>query len=219
MPQIFGPRANTISRVSILGTAAFLGGALLLWAWFIHNAAYLTGVGIVPDQPVPFNHEVHVRDLSLDCRYCHATVDKTAFAGMPTSATCMTCHSQVWKDVASMAIVESSFESQEPLAWTRVHDLPDHAYFDHSAHVNQGVACETCHGRVDQMGLVYKTESLSMSWCLDCHRNPQQYVRPPDAVYTMGWQRPLEDTRSGETLVMEQNIDIERLDDCYVCHR
>ena len=219
MSQIFSRRANTIARASLIIAGLIVVGAVLFWAWFIHNTTYATRTGIVYDQPVPFSHEIHAGDLAVDCRYCHTSVEQSAFAGMPSSATCMACHSQVWTDVESIIPVESSYESGYPLAWNRVHDLPDFTYFDHSIHVNSGVGCESCHGRVDEMPLVWQVESLSMAWCLDCHRNPENHLRPVDEVFTMGWQPPADQRVIGQSLVEKHNINVDRLDDCNVCHR
>ena len=139
-------------------------------------------------QPVPFSHKHHVSDDGIDCRYCHTSVEKSSFAGLPPTETCMTCHSQIWTDSPMLAPVRASFATNTPLKWNRVHDLPGYVYFNHSIHVAKGIGCSTCHGRVDQMPLTRKTETLYMKWCLDCHRNPQKYIRPRDKIYDMAWQ-------------------------------
>src|SRR5438874_9464915 len=172
MPQIFHPSTNTISRVSIAGLIGVLGLTAAVAGGFFEST-YLTGVNVPQDQPVPFSHQHHVGGLGIDCRYCHTTVETAAFAGMPASETCMSCHSQIWKDSPLLAPVRDSFRTGKPLVWTRVHDLPDFVYFNHSIHVAKGIGCESCHGRVDQMPLMRKDASLLMEWCLHCHRHPE----------------------------------------------
>ena len=215
MPQIFHPSMNTISRVSIFGAVFFvLAGVGILAA--LVRSPYATEVGVVRVQPVPFSHAHHVGDVGIDCRYCHQTVETAAFAGMPSTDVCMDCHSQLWNDSPMLAPVRESYRSGEPLAWTRVSDLPDFAYFNHAIHVKKGVACGTCHGRVDEMPLMYREETLHMQWCLDCHRNPEKYVRPREAVFVMDWE-PDQTTPSGEDLVALHAIDSKA--DCSICHR
>ena len=168
------------------------------------------------EQPVPFSHEHHVGDLGIDCRYCHTGVEKTAFAGLPATETCMTCHSQIWRDAPMLAPVRLSWELRQPLHWTRVHDLPDYVFFDHSIHVQKGVGCVSCHGRVDQMPLTAKGSNLSMRWCLDCHRAPEKSLRPKSEVFSMDYRPP---PQAGAALMRESHVDKTRLEDCSTCHR
>ncbi|MBX3727949.1 MAG: cytochrome c3 family protein [Candidatus Sumerlaeia bacterium] len=144
-------------------------------------------VGYAPIQPVPFSHEVHAGQLGLDCRYCHSSVERSAHAGIPPTSTCMNCHASIGTTVETLDLVRTSFAEGTPIPWIKVHDLPDYAYFDHSAHVAAGVGCASCHGRVDQMGVVTQVQPLSMGWCLDCHRDPTPHLRPPEAVTRMDW--------------------------------
>jgi hypothetical protein len=186
MPNIFHPSTNTISKLSIVGllfTVPALGVA-----GYAYNMNYMTNLRIPLDQPVPFSHKHHVGDDGIDCRYCHTSVDKGAFAGIPSTETCMTCHSQIWTDSPNLAVVRESFRTGQPIKWARVHDLPDFVYFNHAIHVQKGVSCVSCHGQIDQMPLTWKESTLSMAWCLDCHRDPVKSLRPPDKVYDMTWK-------------------------------
>jgi hypothetical protein len=140
------------------------------------------------EQPVQFSHRHHVGDDGIDCRYCHTSVEKAASAGMPSTHTCMSCHSQIWSDSPELQAVRASYTSGQPIRWNRVHDMPDFVYFNHSIHVKKGVSCETCHGRVDEKQLMFKSHTMTMSWCLDCHREPEKYIRPREAVFSMGWK-------------------------------
>jgi hypothetical protein len=219
MPQIFSHRANVYSRVLIAGFVILLCAAG--WATNeIYWSPYTTYVDVSLNQPVPFSHKHHVGDDGIDCRYCHTTVEKSAFAGLPSTDTCMTCHSQIWKDTPMLEPVRASFAGNTPLKWNRVHDLPDYVYFNHSIHVAKGIGCSTCHGRVDQMPLTRKTQTLYMRWCLDCHRAPQKYIRPRDKIFDMAWQPPEDRHGEGEKLVAQYHIDTSgRLTNCSTCHR
>jgi hypothetical protein len=183
--NIFHPSTNTISKLSIVGV--LLAVPLLGVATYAYNMSYGINRRVPLEQPVPFSHKHHVGDDGIDCRYCHNSVDKGAFAGVPSTEVCMTCHSQIWTDSPNLAAVRESFRTGRPIKWARVHDLPDFAYFNHSIHVQKGVGCESCHGRVDQMPLTWKEKTLSMSWCIDCHRNPEPHIRPKENVYDMNW--------------------------------
>jgi hypothetical protein len=179
----------------------------------------VTEVGVARDQPVPFSHKHHVGGLGLDCRFCHTSVDKAQFAGIPPTKTCMTCHSQVWVDSPMLEPVRASFRGDKPLNWTRVHDLPDFAYFNHSIHVAKGVGCTTCHGPVDQMPLMWREASLNMEWCLDCHRHPEKYLRPREQVYSVEWKPPPDQIERGKRLVAEYKVRTSQITNCSVCHR
>jgi hypothetical protein len=186
----------------------------------IGRSPYVTEAGIARRQPVPFSHKHHVSDDGIDCRYCHTTVETSSFAGLPPTSTCMNCHSQIWSDSPVLEPVRTSFRTGEPLRWTRVHNLPEFVYFDHSIHVNKGVGCSTCHGRVDQMALTYQVASLQMEWCLECHQNPEKYVRPRDEVFNMAWQPPSNQEDLGRQLVKSYRIkDSRSLTNCSTCHR
>jgi|HigsolmetaAR202D_1030399.scaffolds.fasta_scaffold05213_4 ferredoxin len=218
MAQVFGPKANTIAKISLIGAVSTV--ALLLIALVVYSRSpYPSFVQKSPEQPVPFSHVVHVGALQLDCRYCHAGVEVSAAASVPATQTCMTCHSQIKTDSAALAPVRESWETGEPIAWNRVHDLGDFAYFNHSIHVTKGVGCSTCHGQVNEMAQVRQVEPLTMGWCLDCHRAPEQYIRPADQVFNMSWQPPANQIEQGKALIQEYNIQVSRLTDCSICHR
>src|SRR5258707_11096913 len=186
MSQIFHHSTNSLSRLSIFGGIFVI--AFLVWAWAELNAStYATRAKVPVEQPVPFSHEHHVGGLGIDCRYCHTSVEQSSFANIPPTKTCMNCHSQIWLNASYLERVRESFRSNRSIEWTRVHDLPDFVYFNHSIHVKKGVGCETCHGRIDQMAGIYQVNSLQMEWCLNCHRNPEQYVRPRERVTEMGY--------------------------------
>jgi hypothetical protein len=189
MAQIFHRSTNTISRATIFGFVLIV--AALFWAADeIQRSAYVTYAGVVRPQPVPFSHQHHVAGLGIDCRYCHTSVENSKFAGIPPTKTCMNCHSQIWTNAALLEPVRESFRSNKSLVWTRVNDLPDFVYFDHSIHINKGVGCNTCHGPVDRMPLMYNDASLEMEWCLNCHRAPEKNLRPRDQVFNMRYEQP-----------------------------
>lgn len=171
------------------------------------------------DQPVPFSHKHHVGEIGIDCRYCHGSVEDSSFAGLPPTHTCMTCHSRLFDTVPMLEPVRLSLAEDRPLRWRRVHDLPDFVFFDHSAHVRQGVGCVTCHGRVDRMPLTFRVEPLTMRWCLDCHREPWPHLRPREQVFAMDWAPPEDRLALGRRLADAYGIHTERLTDCSVCHR
>jgi len=216
MPQIFRRSTNTIARVSILG-GLFILIAISWLLYILYRSDYMTETRVVRDQPVPFSHKHHVTDDGIDCRYCHTSVETSSFAGIPPTETCMSCHSQIWSESAMLAPVRASFATDRPLEWTRVHDLPDYVYFDHSIHVNKGIGCSSCHGRVDLMPLTWRENSLLMEWCLECHRNPERFVRPREDVFRMDYQPPPDQLSLGRKLVKEYKI--RSLIDCYTCHR
>lgn len=216
MAQVFPRYTNTISRVTAV--AVFLGLGTTLWLWArIQRSPYTSEVRIAKEQPVPFSHRHHVGELGIDCRYCHTSAENSAFAGIPPTETCMNCHKQIWKDSPMLEPVRESYRSGVPLQWERVHDLPDFAYFNHAVHVKRGVGCESCHGRVDQMPLMWQQNPLTMGWCLDCHRNPEPHLRPLDDVFVMGWTPPADHPSLGHELAEERGI--KTLQSCSYCHR
>jgi len=187
--QIFHRSTNTISRATIFGAVFIL--AVLLWAAIqFQRSPYATYEGVRKPQPVPFSHQHHVAGLGIDCRYCHTSVESSSFAGIPPTKTCMNCHSQIWTGAPLLEPVRESYRSGRSLVWTRVNDLPDFVYFNHSIHINKGVGCNTCHGQVDRMPLMYQNASLQMEWCLDCHRAPEKALRPRGEVFNMQYQPP-----------------------------
>lgn len=213
MAQIFPQWANEVPRRILLGLIIIVT-AMVAGVWYYFSPEY-TDVGYAPEQPVPYSHKLHAGQLGLDCQYCHSQVFNSKQANVPATQTCMNCHEQIASDSENLAEIRESWETGQPVEWVRVHNLPDYAYFNHAAHVNVGVGCETCHGRVDRMEVVFQKEPLSMSWCLDCHRNPEQYVRPVDEVTTMGFQSENQ-VEMGRDLVAKHNIQPPTY--CQSCH-
>ena len=218
LPQIFPPWANAVARVALVLLIATPPGALAL-VTALHFTPYITDQDLIPAQPVPFSHEHHVRELGIDCRYCHTSVETSSFAGLPPTETCMSCHSQIWTDSPMLEPVRTSMRESVLIRWNRVHDLPDYAYFNHSIHVNKGVGCSSCHGRVDLMPLMWKAEPLTMEWCLGCHRAPERHLRPQSEIFNMAWTPPKDQIARGRELIKQNRIPVQRLSDCYTCHR
>jgi hypothetical protein len=218
MSQVFHPAANTIAKVSIVGTVVLLAGL----AWFAgtySRSPFATAVTTNVEQPVPFSHQTHVGGDGISCLYCHTSFETSSFAGIPPTETCMTCHSQIWNDAPMLQPVRDSFQSGVPIEWNRVHDLPDFVYFNHSIHVQKGVGCVTCHGRVDQMPLMRKVQPMTMEWCLSCHREPERFIRPREEVMSVDWVVPTDQLALGRQLVEEYDINKQQLLNCSICHR
>jgi hypothetical protein len=216
MSQIFHHSTNTLSKLSIFG-ALFLAAGTVWLILQINRSPYVTQAGVAREQPVPFSHQHHVGGLGVDCRYCHTSVETSATAGIPPTKTCMNCHSQIWSDSPTLEPVRESFRSERSIEWVKVNDLPDFVYFNHSAHVNQGVGCTTCHGRVDLMPLMWQEASLTMEWCLDCHRQPERYLRPRAEVFNAAYEPPADQLTLGRSLVKEYGIHTRT--SCSTCHR
>lgn len=216
MAQVFDRSFNTIAKASIYGgvfLAGFLGWCLLTLA----RSPYVTRQGVVQKQPVPFSHDHHTAGLGLDCRYCHTSVEESSFAGIPPTQTCIGCHKLIWTNAELLEPVRASFRDNQPISWRRINDLPDFVYFNHSIHVAKGVSCFTCHGPVNEMPLMYQDQSLLMEWCLDCHRNPEKYVRPKEEVFNFRWRSAESQEVLGARLVDEYHI--QSLTNCSTCHR
>ncbi|MGH7939094.1 MAG: cytochrome c3 family protein [Bryobacteraceae bacterium] len=219
MAQIFPRKANVHAKVTIVAIVVALGGAIGL-TYALFWSPYTTYVDVPLNQPVPFSHKHHVGDDGIDCRYCHTSVEKSSFAGIPSTEVCMTCHSQIWTEAPVLQPVRASLTTNRPLQWNRVNDLPDFVFFNHSIHIAKGVGCSTCHGELDRMPLTWRTQTLYMKWCLECHRAPQNYVRPRDQIYNLHWKPPPDQEEQGARLVRRYNIDTTgRLTNCSVCHR
>jgi len=219
MSQVFPKSANAWSKASIIAIVFVLLG-LGLVVLTIQRSDFVTSANRFVEQPVQFSHQHHAGGIGIECRYCHTSVEVSPSAGIPPTKTCINCHSQIWNTSPYLEPVRASFRDDKPLNWTRVHDLPDFVYFNHSIHVRKGVGCETCHGRVDRMPLMRQHASLQMEWCLDCHRDPAQYVRPRSEVFTMGYRPAGNQREIGAQLVREYGIDDEEhLTSCSVCHR
>ncbi len=218
MSQLFHRASNAYAKASIFVGLFFLAAGPWL-GWELYRSSYTTEVDVVRHQPVPFSHEHHVSGLGIDCRFCHTSVERSAFAGLPATQICMGCHKQIWKDSPMLEPVRASLRSGQPLAWTRVHDLPDFVYFDHSIHVAKGVGCESCHGAVNEMPLVRKVKSLHMEFCLDCHRHPESQLRQLADVTHFGGGVQSVSLAEGESMVRDRGIVTEQLTNCAVCHR
>jgi hypothetical protein len=217
MAQVFPKTANEFARASLvvggLAAAGVLGSLFFVWP----RSSYMTRQREARVQPVPFYHTHHVGGMGIDCRYCHTSVDKSSVAGIPPTKTCMNCHSQIFKDSPTLEPVRASFRDGTALEWVKVHDLPDFVYFNHSAHVNKGVGCTTCHGPIDKMAFVWQEQSLLMEWCLDCHRAPEKYLRPKSEVYSVAWQPPADQLELGRKLIAEYGVKTSV--SCSTCHR
>lgn len=219
MAQIFNKSANNIAKISMIMVVVLAGGAFYFYTQ-ISRSSYLTGRYLEKQQPVQFSHKHHVGDDGIDCRYCHQTVETTASAGMPPTQTCMNCHSQLWADSPYLEPVRASYRDNKPIEWQRVHDLPEYAYFNHSIHVAKGVGCSTCHGQIDNMPAVYQENTLQMEWCLACHKNPEQFIRPKSEIYNMQWQDG--DINEAERAKLKADYKIrsrEMMTSCSTCHR
>ncbi|MDQ1470757.1 MAG: hypothetical protein QOJ99_2237 [Bryobacterales bacterium] len=217
MPQLFKSSANSFARSSIVVAVLVLGGLGGALFELIADSSYATRQGDAREQPIPFSHAHHVGSMGIECRYCHTGVENGPHAMVPPTKTCINCHSQIWINSSTLEPVRESYRTNESIKWTKVHDLPDFVYFNHSIHVKKGVGCETCHGRVDRMPLMYQNASLEMRWCLECHRNPEKFVRPRQFVTKMGYEPAEPQETLGPKLVREYNI--QKLETCWTCHR
>jgi hypothetical protein len=217
MAQLFPKAANQIAKASVVLGGMGAAFALLLLLFVVPRSGYVTGQKEAREQPVPFYHMHHVGGMGIDCRYCHTSVDKSATAGIPPTKTCMNCHTQIFKDSPTLEPVRASWRTDRSIEWVKVHDLPDYVYFNHSAHVNKGVGCSTCHGRVDRMAYVLQEKSLLMEWCLDCHRQPEKYLRPKRDVYDPAYEPPANQLELGRRLATEYGVRPQVT--CSTCHR
>jgi len=219
MAQFFHKSANNIARISMVMGVVLAAGAFLAYTQ-IARSSYLTGRYVERQQPVQFSHKHHVGDDGIDCRYCHQTVETTASAGMPSTQTCMNCHSQLWADSPYLEPVRESFRNNTPIEWERVHDLPEYTYFNHSIHIAKGVGCSTCHGQIDNMPAVFQENTLQMEWCIACHRAPETFIRPQSEIYNMQWADGDLDDAERKKLKVDYKIrSKELLTSCSTCHR
>ncbi len=230
MAQIFHRSTNMVARVSIYGALV----ALLVLSFALYGVSespYYTDVNQPKDQPVPFSHRHHAGELGIDCRYCHTSVEDSSFAGLPPTQTCMTCHSQIWTNAGMLEAVRASYRSGKSLGWIRVNALPDFVYFNHSIHIHKGIGCTTCHGPIAEMPLTWKANTLQMSWCLGCHRAPENYIRPRGApVFDPRYEPPSEFhpvVAEGKEYTNQQVMgsalmkayQVQSLTNCSTCHR
>jgi len=220
MAQIFHSSFNSLSKVSIVAAVVLLGavGYAMLQA---NRTSIVTDVEVPKLQPVPFSHNHHVGGLGIDCRFCHTYVEEGAVAGIPPTKTCMSCHSQIWTNAQILEPIRKSYQEDKSIEWIKVHDLPGFVYFDHSIHISKGVGCESCHGRVDKMPLMWKANTLNMEWCLACHREPEKHLRPRSKVYEMGWDplREMGKTQAQLGAELKAEYGVKSLTNCSTCHR
>ncbi len=219
MGQLFPKPMNYLARLTIIGAAFGLPAFTWFCLMYTHSS-YGTNAGVMREQTIPFSHQHHVGVLGIDCRYCHTSVETSAFAGMPTTAVCMNCHSQIWVGSQMLEPVRSSYRTNEPLRWQRVYNLPGFVYFNHAIHVQKGIGCASCHGRIDEMPLTYQEPTLLMDWCLDCHRHPERQIRPRAEVFNMRYEQPSDQLALGQKLCREYDIkDPLSITSCTICHR
>jgi hypothetical protein len=219
MAQFFSKSANTLFRVVLFGLACSVMTVAAL-GYLIVRSPYETMQDVPREQPVAFSHEHHVGGLGIDCRYCHNTVEYSSFANIPPTKVCMNCHSEMWATSPALEPVRQSWRSGRSIEWTRVHDLPEYVYFNHSVHVHAGVGCAECHGRVDKMPLMWQAQPLTMRWCLNCHRHSEEYLRPRDQVFSMDYRHPANQIEMGYRLQKEYHIlPVRNLTTCSTCHR
>jgi hypothetical protein len=218
MANIF-PRSSNFLPLKVIACGAITVPLVIAAVWYYFTPKY-TRVGYMPTQPVPFSHALHVGQLGMDCRYCHSFVEVGGPANIPTTQTCMNCHSQVKKDSSKLAAVRESWETGKPIPWVKIHQAPDYVYFNHSVHVNRGVSCQSCHGNINRMEVVYHAEPHSMGWCLECHRNPEKHIRPVEHVFNLDWKPEMIGEKQetlGKRLAADWNIQPPQ--NCAACHR
>jgi hypothetical protein len=214
--QIFPRRANVFARWSLIGSILFLVFLVMAYWIYLRTPAF-TEVGLAKPQPVPFSHQLHAGDMGIDCRYCHTTVETSPFGGMPDTKTCMNCHSVIQTTNPDLAVVRNSAATGQAIQWTRVNNIPDYVYFDHSIHINKGIGCSSCHGVVDQKPQMTKGASLQMSFCVNCHTHPEEQVRPHSEIFNMQWQPPANQEQLAAQLMLDQNVQSKL--SCSTCHR
>ena len=217
MSKLFPKSVNDLPLHIVLFLLVF-GGVALAGVTYYVTPKY-TRVGYSPEQPVPFDHSLHAGQLGIDCRYCHTNVEKSEHSNVPATATCMACHSIIKTQSPLLAPVRASFETGEPVPWVRIHKLPDYVYFNHAVHVNRGISCLNCHGQVNQMTQVYQDQPQSMSWCLDCHRAPENNIRPLDQVYNLDWHPASTEAQLTQGREMVKAMNVRPPQSCSGCHR
>jgi hypothetical protein len=232
MPQIFPKSSNSIAKIAVIALPlVFAGGGVGLSAFY--RSDYTTGANEIVEQPVPFSHLHHVNQLGIDCRYCHASVEHSAVAGVPPTKTCMNCHQQMWAGAELLEPIRESYKTNTPMRWNKVHNTPNYVYFNHSIHVAKGVGCVSCHDRIDNMPLVKQSKTLLMEWCLDCHRAPERHLRPKSEIFNLGWKPsdgainpdthekyPTTQAELGRELKEQYHVrDAATITNCSICHR
>ncbi len=220
MAQLFGRGANSLAKGALVLIVLLAGGAYVFYS-YVARSSYITGANLERQQPVQFSHRHHVGDDGIDCRYCHSTVETSAAAGVPPTETCMNCHNELFKDQPYLEPVRASQRDNKPIKWRRVHDLPEFVYFDHSIHVAKGVGCATCHGDVANMASVYQESSLQMEWCIECHKDPSENIRPQAEIFNTSWKKgDITDEQQLEVNEKIKNLrSRELMTSCSMCHR
>ena len=216
MSDIFPKWTNWLPLKIAVG-AALVGTAVTAGSWYYLTPKY-ANVGYQPVQPVAFSHSIHAGQLGVDCRYCHSAVDKSWYSNIPTAGLCMNCHNQVLKDDPKLALVRESAATGKPIPWVQIHKVPDYVYFNHSVHVGRGISCVECHGRIDKMDEVHQVQPLSMTFCLDCHRHPENHLRPPDKITDLGWTVD-EKTQKQNGEKFKHDWNVQSSQNCSACHR
>ena len=214
MAQIFHRSSNVIAKASILGVL-LVGGLVVNGFMAYVRSDFFTEVGDAKAQPVPFSHQHHVSGLGIDCRYCHTSVETSAYAGIPPTATCMNCHKQIWTNAAMLEPIRASYRTNQPIVWQRVNNMASFVQFNHSIHINKGIGCASCHAGIEQMQLTAKSAPMDMQWCLSCHRAPEKFVRPKSEVFNMEWKAENQ-AELGAQLVKEYRI--RKVTNCSACH-
>ncbi len=219
MGQIFPRNANLLARLSIFAAVLLIVElTLILTVYFRSN--YYRQINVAIQQPVPYSHQLHAGTLGIDCRYCHVSVDKSYFANIPATETCMTCHSQIRTGSTKLTVVRDSYATGQPVSWQKVNRVPSFVYFNHSIHINKGVGCSECHGKVTEMPVVWQPQAFFMGFCLNCHRNPENFLRPRDQVFNLNYIHPANQVELGQKLVQEYGVMPKtQLQNCWVCHR
>ena len=217
MPMIFSEKADILVRS--LAVVAVLGVVGVACGISFYCTPKYTRVGYAPEQPVPFSHELHAGTLGMSCLYCHTNVERSPHSNVPSTQTCMSCHTQIKATSPLLSPVRESWTSGDPVNWKRIHKVPDYAYFNHSLHVNRGVGCISCHGRVNEMNVVYHDQPLSMGWCLECHRNPENHLRPLDEIVNFDWKPPFGETQADVGRKLIEQLHINPGQNCQGCHR
>jgi hypothetical protein len=217
MSKIFPKSANDLPLQIVIFLVVF-GGVLTAGITYYWTPKY-TRVGYAPVQPVPFDHSLHAGQLGLDCRYCHTNVEQSEHSNVPATSTCMACHSLIKKDSPLLAPVRQSEMTSDPVPWVRIHKAPDYVYFNHSVHVNRGISCYECHGQVNEMKTMFQAHSQSMSWCLDCHRAPEERIRPLDQVFNLDWRPESPEAQLAQGRAMVEKMKVKPPESCSGCHR
>lgn len=214
----FFPKWSNWIALKLVICLSVVGMGLVGGIWYYFTPKY-TRVGYMPTQPAPFSHAIHVEQLGMDCRYCHSFVEVASHSNVPSTQTCMACHTQIRATSPKLETVRQSWKTGEPVNWVRIHKVPDYTYFNHAVHVNRGVSCYSCHGAVNEMQVVWQDQPQSMSWCLDCHRAPENFLRPPSEIYNMNWKPAAGESQREMGMKFKEEWEVNPPVTCGGCHR